>query len=307
MSGIEQRSTSCATEGGQLQSLGARLRARREASGRSVSELAAELKLKVQIIEAIERDELDLLGAPVFTRGYLASYAKAVGLPSVVVESAAPPPQPTSAPALVSHTGSRHGARIGRYTSRLSNVLLTAAIVVPIIWIATSSQLPSERAMLTALDAPVPAGMEASPSPRPSRTEASDYPVMASLAPVFQTRSSAGPLPPLAAEDPSTAAIEAAPGQEADLPAPGLQLVLQEDSWVEISTPDGRVLESALLRAGSERQYPLSEGLRISLGNAGGVELRLNGELLDVSAFRRANVARFRLATDGAVSPANAG
>jgi cytoskeleton protein RodZ len=40
------------------------------------------------------------------------------------------------------------------------------------------------------------------------------------------------------------------------------------------------------------------------LGNAGGVELRLNGEAIDVSPFRRANVARFRLAADGTLAPA---
>jgi cytoskeleton protein RodZ len=307
MSGIEEPNPSVPTESASPQSLGQRLRARREASGRSVAELAAELKLKTHIIDAIEDDQLDRLGAPVFTRGYLAAYAKAVGLPIVVVEAAAPKPEPTPSPALVTHTGSRHSARIGRYTSRLSNVLLTAAIVVPIIWIATSSQLPSERAMLTALDAADGVGSEALPGARAVRSDGPDYPVMASLTPVFQTRPSASPSAPLIGVEALVAEVAEPMSEPSPLLSGGLQLKLVEDSWVEVTSSDGRVLESTLLRAGSERQYPLGEGLRVSLGNAGGVELRLNGESVDVSAFRRANVARFRLAGDGALSPASAG
>jgi cytoskeleton protein RodZ len=82
----------------------------------------------------------------------------------------------------------------------------------------------------------------------------------------------------------------------------GLEMRLNADSWVEIHDATGRVLESSLLRAGTQRRLELGGGLRVSLGNADGVELRLNGEAIDVSEFRRANVARFRLAADGALT-----
>jgi cytoskeleton protein RodZ len=35
------------------------------------------------------------------------------------------------------------------------------------------------------------------------------------------------------------------------------------------------------------------------------VEVRLNGEAIDVSPFQRANVARFRLDADGSLAPVN--
>jgi cytoskeleton protein RodZ len=287
-----------ATEQG---SLGKRLQGRREAMGLSAGELASRLKLQVHIVEAIEQDRLEALGAGVFARGYLTAYAKAVGLPLVVVDSAVS--ARVTAPALVTHSTSGYGPMLGRYTSRLGHVFLTAAIVVPFIWMATSNQLPSQRATLTSLDVPAPDapitnGANGGPLPA---MHAPDVPVMASLAPMFQSQTA----PPVV----SPTVELAAPAGAQDAPAaqePGLVLEVSADSWVEVTRADGSVLESALLRAGSARTYTLDRGLKVSLGNAGGVRLRLNGEPIDVSGFQRANVARFRLDADGALAPASA-
>lgn len=290
--------------------LGQRLRQRREAMGLDVAELASKLKLRTQIIEAIEADRLDALGAGVFTRGYLSAYAKAVGMPLVVLDAV--PAAKTTAPNLVIHVKPRYGTVLGRYTSRLGHVFLTAAIVVPFIWMATSNQLPSQRATLTSLDVSTPT---VGPVQTGSASAPPEVQVMASLTPMFPPRPSApsldgGVLPPAAVAPDS---IEV-PAPEADAPAAtvganaaGLSLSLTADSWVEVSTSSGEVLEASLLRAGSSRSFPVDAGLRVSLGNAGGVELRLNGESIDVSAFQRANVARFRLGADGALAPANPG
>ncbi len=289
-----------------LSSLGARLKQRREAMGLDVPELASRLRLRTQIIEAIESDRLDALGAGVFARGYLSAYAKAVGMPLVVLDTA--PIARTTAPNLVIHVKPRYGTVLGRYTSRIGHVLLTAAIVVPFIWMATSNQLPSQRATLTSLDVPAPAGRSGVDGLAAASSAATEVQVMASLAPMFPPRPAApsldaGLLPPAAA----VPDIEAPSASIAVDEAAGLRLSLTADSWVEVSTADGTVLESSLLRAGSTRSFPVDAGLRVSLGNAGGVELRLNGESIDVSAFQRANVARFRLGADGALAPANPG
>lgn len=289
------------TERQQL-SLGTRLRQRREAMGLDVAELASKLKLRAQIIEAIESDRLDALGAGVFARGYLSAYAKAVNLPLAVLEAV--PAARTTAPNLVTHVKPRYGTVLGRYTSRIGHVFLTAAIVVPFIWMATSNQLPSQRATLTSLDVPTPDteldGALHTASAQP------EVPVMASLAPMFPPRPAAPSLDagllPAAGANPDVGAPVSSVPDTAD----GLHLSLTADSWVEVSTADGRVLESSLLRAGAKRSFPLDTGLRVSLGNAGGVELLLNGESIDVSAFQRANVARFRLGADGALAPAHA-
>lgn len=283
--------------------LGARLKAKRESLGLDVPQLAAQLKLRVQIIEAIESDRLDALGAGVFARGYLSAYAKAVGMPLVVLESE--PAARTTAPNLVTHVKPRYGSILGRYTSRIGHVLLTAAIVVPFIWMATSNQLPSQRATLTSLDLPAVDGLPRSEAAGLPEATVPDLPVMASLAPMFPPRSSSADLDAGLLPSGSAVPVESAvPAPEAGTSA-GLRLSLSADSWVEVSSSDGRVLESSLLRAGAVRDFPLESGLRVSLGNAGGVELRLNGEPIDVSSYQRANVARFRLGPDGVLAPSS--
>jgi cytoskeleton protein RodZ len=43
----------------------------------------------------------------------------------------------------------------------------------------------------------------------------------------------------------------------------------------------------------------------VALGNAGGVEVRRGAEALDLQPFRRANVARFAVSSDGSLQPSS--
>src|SRR3546814_12817349 len=60
---------------------GQRLRAAREAAGLSGAEVASRLKTPSRFIEALEAEEWDRIGAPVFVRGQLRSYSRLLGLP----------------------------------------------------------------------------------------------------------------------------------------------------------------------------------------------------------------------------------
>ncbi|MCY3820641.1 MAG: DUF4115 domain-containing protein [Gammaproteobacteria bacterium] len=57
---------------------GAALRAAREAMGASTADVARSLRVPVRIVENIEDERFDALPAPVFTRGYIRSYAQLV-------------------------------------------------------------------------------------------------------------------------------------------------------------------------------------------------------------------------------------
>jgi transcriptional regulator with XRE-family HTH domain len=70
-----------------MQSLGAILREAREAMGASTSEAAAQTKIKVQHIEALEREEFDKIAAPIYVKGFLKMYAEYLGLdPGAMIE-----------------------------------------------------------------------------------------------------------------------------------------------------------------------------------------------------------------------------
>src|SRR4029079_18213988 len=67
-------------------SFGARLRLRREEQGLALSKIAEELKIKLSLLEAVERDDVSHWPSGIFRRAFIRAYAHAIGLnPDVVV------------------------------------------------------------------------------------------------------------------------------------------------------------------------------------------------------------------------------
>jgi len=63
-----------------MESVGRYLRERREAKRMSVEEVARTTRVPVSSVERIEADQFDELPGEVFVRGFLRSYARAVGI-----------------------------------------------------------------------------------------------------------------------------------------------------------------------------------------------------------------------------------
>lgn len=61
----------------------------------------------------------------------------------------------------------------------------------------------------------------------------------------------------------------------------GIVLKMVQNSWVEIRDANGRKLISRVLSAGDQYFVPERLGLSISIGNAGGVEILVDGDTLD--------------------------
>ena len=98
-----------------------------------------------------------------------------------------------------------------------------------------------------------------------------------------------------------TAASVAAAAPVATTPV--LSVSFAGDSWVEITGRDGEVLEKGLLGSGTKRNFDLSRVGSVVLGNAAAVTVERNGQPVELDAFRRANVARFTVSSDGSLAP----
>jgi cytoskeleton protein RodZ len=246
---------------------GRRLREAREAAGLSLADVGERLKMPVRVVESLEREDWSRLGAPVFVRGQLRSYSRLLGLTTepIVTASGVAPVAPAELQPRSYTPPMRHFAE--QLSRRLVYVVITAAIVVP-VWLATRPHLAQVARQTASLDVSVPQSSHA----------ASDaaQPMVASLT----------PLP-------------------APQPAPtGLSLALDAQSWVQVIGVDGDVIESGMLAAGQQREYPAGTVARMVIGNASAARLRVGGELQDLSAFQRANVARFTVSSDGRLQPA---
>lgn len=257
--------------------IGQRLRKAREDAGMSLAEASAKLKMQTHVVDALEREDWGKLGAPVFIRGQLRSYAKLLGLPAdVIVETAV---MPSTRPAeLVPQTYTPRMQRVAEQTKlRLVYVVLTAAIAVP-VWLATRSQSPSTDNVPVALDvAPgeeLPADAGVAP---PAQTAAEPRPLVASMTPM--------------------------PQRPAAVAAPDISVGFAGESWVKLTGPDGAVIEQALIQSGQQRNFVAGQIGKAVLGNAAAVSVRVRGQPVDLTPFVRANVVRFTVSSDGSLQP----
>lgn len=79
----------------------------------------------------------------------------------------------------------------------------------------------------------------------------------------------------------TTTSVPAGAAQAADGPADGIARVVltaTERSWVEIRDPLGNRILSRIMAPGEDYLVPAQSGLRLTVGNAGGLEIRVNGE-----------------------------
>lgn len=258
--------------------VGLRLRNAREAQGLTLEEVASRMKVPVRVVQSLEEEDWSRLGAPVFVRGQLRSYSRVLGLltSTTLAASGIAPVEPTKLePRSYTPRMTRlfeQGAR------RLVYIVLTAAIVVP-VWLATKPHLTgrSDPATVQSLDTPAQgAPVVGAAQPAETAAPAEKAPVVASMTPTLAPR-----------------------------PAANAALVLRfsGDSWVQVQAPDGRTLEKGLLPAGTTRSYASGEVGRVTLGNASAVVVQQGDRPQDLTPFRRANVARFTVSSDGSLSP----
>lgn len=259
--------------------IGERLRQARIRAGLSPSEVGAKLKMPTHAIEALEREDWARIGAPVFIRGQLRSYARLMELPGDAVVESVSTPAPSPAE-LVPRTFTPRMQRMMEQTARrLVYVVITATIAVP-VWLATRSHLDG------AVDA-VPLDAE-SVSALPQPKSPADGSVQANAA--------ALPAPPLVASItpplPQRAAI-----------AVDLTVSFSGESWIKLTAPDGATVEQALVQPGQQRVFQPGQIGKAVLGNAQAVSVQYRGQPLDLTPYIRANVVRFTVSSEGSLQP----
>lgn len=257
---------------------GVRLKRARELAGLTQEGVSARLKMPLKVIQALENDDWQRTGAPVFVRGQLRSYARLLGIDieSGLAQAGVGTITP---PELVSYSHTPRYRRVfEQATRRAVYIAITAVIAVP-VWLATRphlSNIPDVQSLEVPALATVPV------DPLPVTTVPQRTPVIASMGTLRSATEAGTP----AATTPN-----------------GLSLSFTGDSWVQVFAPDGKVIEQGLLGNGEQRSFDQGEVGRVVLGNTAAVDARSNGKPVDLAPFSRANVARFTLSSDGSLAP----
>lgn len=224
-------------------SFGTWLRRQREIREISLREVAERTKISLRYLEAMEEDRFDMLPAPVFAKGFLREYARYVGLSADdVVNHYLAVHRPETGEA-----SRQEGRRGSRNQSWVYGIVLFAAALL-LLGLVGFLAFSAERGRKPASRLTPPM---APPSPSPVTP--------------------AAPVP------------SAPPSPLAPAPSSPLELTLDftQECWVEAKV-DGKKALSETRVQGESLQIPAQQSILLTLGNAGAVEVQLNGRPLSL-------------------------
>jgi transcriptional regulator with XRE-family HTH domain len=257
-----------------MESLGARLRQRREQLGLTLEEAERVTRIRTYYLQALEQDELEALPSPVQARGFLKNYADYLGLPAEEVlrsyaESTSPKralPRLRSTPTGPASTRPRPEAAPRSIRRRwFSMDLLVAAVIslgtlALLVWgggrLMASLRQRTEQAEESSFLIPT--------STVPPTVAPTELPV------------AEGPRPTSDSPVPATATATLPP-----LPLPSgrvvLRLIAEQRAWIRVLV-DGRQQFQGRIAPGDVLDYAADRIVEVSTGNGAGVRVSWNGQ-----------------------------
>ena len=294
--------------------LGEKLRQAREAKGVSLAEIAAQTRIGVRMLQALETEQFDRLPGGVFNKSFLRQYAAFLDLEQEDfvqdylrrLEPRREVPAEPSAPATLAVSAA--GSRALLWTLGSAGLAL---LVVGILFFSLRDRSSNETLELAATPE-IAESHEAASAPTPSAAASeTGKPTETSSALSGESISTAkGPSAsdPADSAEPVPAATPARPSAAifpAVDPEGGEVLVLQINAhstvWLSI-TADGEKLWQGTLQPDQSREVEASDSIRVTVGNAGGVEMTLNGESLGALG-QEGEVKTITLAAGGTSEP----
>ncbi len=300
---------------------GVLLREARERAGLSQDDIAGKLKLAPRQIAAIETGDWNSLPERTFTRGFMRSYARIVGLDPDIVGLDRSPSQPNAGSELkptpeaigevtMEHDRGRSGA--ARWAVPLLLVAVLAAGVAYFQWgelislgtlkIGTPSAQSSGSKTSSAAANSAVAPAQPSPSKAPDAATAQPFSSGSVIAPATSAdakdaAATAAPtllLPPVEPAAPAAATLAPAPSLAAANPGEKrITITFKGKSWTEVRSK-GDVIYSEASLPGT-KEFNGAPPLSFIVGNASNVVLNIDGKPYDMSSITRNDVARFRI------------
>lgn len=237
--------------------LGERLKAAREEQGLTLEEVEKATHIRLHLLQALESSNFNAFPSPVITRGLIRNYAKFLNL------------DPIEALTLYDGNGIMpvKGQRLTSDGIEFMN--LTMAPRPIITWDLVIGVLlflvVAGGAGYLAYSVMLQPGANPPPTLTPAVAALSENAALPLPTPTPPPTNTPTPVPPT------------------DTPTPivysgvTVQLILRQPSWVQIMVDDERVFEG-ILQAGETRDWTGQRRVAIRAGNAGGVEVVVNGQ-----------------------------
>jgi cytoskeleton protein RodZ len=285
---------------------GATLHAERRRQNFSLGDVSRQLKLSIRQVEALESDEYQMFGGPVFVHGFLRSYAKLLGLDASLLIAAADRKLATGGEATVAEQDHRRRATGGQTAGdngqkSLVPLFIAAAILIAGIagWVLTREEgkPPEEEEAVAMVVQQGSADLAASTHDAPLTEPGAEVSVGADTDTAEVSAASAAVSAEMQQQVESLRSdTGSSPGT---IVREGRRAILRfdffEESWVEVTDRYGEVIYSDLNPAGVSQSISGYPPLSIVIGNAAGTALTYNDEAIDLAPHTRVHVARLTL------------
>ncbi|WP_328355511.1 DUF4115 domain-containing protein [Streptomyces sp. NBC_00445] len=233
-------------------SIGRVLQQARIAAGLTVDDLTNATRVRLPIVHAIEADDFGPCGGDVYARGHIRTLAKAVGIdpaPLLAQYDAdhGGRPAPTPAAPLFEAERIRPERRGPNWTAAM-----VAAIVAVVGFVGFTAFKGGDGGDKTQVAEGSTPSTSKTASPTPTKPDE--------------------PKP-----DPTDSAIAAAPQDKVTVQVSAAD----GRSWISAKDHNGRLLFDGLLKQGESKTFQDSEKINLVLGDAGAIQLYVNGKKID--------------------------
>lgn len=283
-----------------MTAIGDTLRRERLRRNLDLESVSRELKISPKMLSAIEEEKFDRLPGGVFAKAFVRQYARLLGLDEdelggevqrILQPSPEPSPagrehRPLAAPIQLPRVetwGTIGDSRV-RWNSPLMSLALVVVVMMGCAGVYTLWQRArAHRAVQQSQVKPVPSVV----TPPPVRQSAAPVIPAAASTPTLPANpadsAAAKPVEPSEESKPAAAApvqtsvAEGTAAQSNPNAAVRVELKATEPVWVSVRS-DGKFVFSDTLQANQTRTVDANEKVVLRLGNAGGIEVTLNGK-----------------------------
>ena len=293
-------------------SLGQVLKGARASRGLTLEQLSTELRIEAVQLQALEQDQLERIGPPVFVKGYLRHYGTRLGLDySDLLSLYYKQAQNRDVYVKPSRSIDLRDERQITIWIVAAIVLVAVTVALAVWWMTSSAGTPpvsaapaaqQPRAELPRAEQPRAERLQAvDAAPAATNAQAPGVEATPTAAAAASESAVSPPSQPPAGVDPSSIPRDSpppqafAPAAAAAAPKLPFTLSLTQESWVEISDAHGERLFYGLAAPGRREELSGEPPILVLLGNADGVQLTVNAEDYPIPRAGQGKLARFTL------------
>lgn len=226
--------------------LGSLITQARKSAGLSIDDLSASTNIRASLLREMESDSFHKCGGETYARGHIRNIATKLGVDPLTFIAAFEEEQVQTDRSMKDLLVENRVMRLPETVRKVSWKVLATISVASLFMVGLAQIIISN-------------------------TSSVDIP-----APIASTTESATPSPQ---------ATEATPTEEATISTgTGVQLIVsatRAKSWLFVSDSTGRTLFSGQISRGTAKTFSTDVSLNVKIGNAGGVDLTVNGNKVD--------------------------